>query len=86
LDLRIIATTNAKKVQIDEAILRPGRLCVYCSVGHLPAKQAGEVFRRLTGSEQEFGEKTTLAEVYRLARKDGWSPKEKNVSAAGQYL
>ena len=47
LDLRIIATTNAKKLEMEAAILRPGRLSKRLEVGALDLDTARGVFRRL---------------------------------------
>lgn len=49
LDIRIIATTNAKKVDFDPAILRPGRLCTHITTDKLDEEHANRVFSRLTG-------------------------------------
>jgi hypothetical protein len=51
LDIRMIATTNADRQDIDSAIKRPGRLSAFVEVGELSEKQACEVFLRLTGKE-----------------------------------
>lgn len=64
LDLRIIATTNAEKMQFDDALLRPGRLCRHITVGEISADKAREIFFRLTGKDKKYLEKTTLARVY----------------------
>jgi hypothetical protein len=49
LDIRIIATTNASKVDFDSAILRPGRLCTHIELGKLSIEQAHKIFLRETG-------------------------------------
>jgi ATP-dependent 26S proteasome regulatory subunit len=64
LDLRIIATTNAEKMEFDEALLRPGRLCRHVTVGEISAVKASEIYKRLTGKDKEYQGKTTLARVY----------------------
>lgn len=51
LDLRIIASTNAEKVQFDQAVLRPGRLCSHIEVGKLSTERAHAIFKRETGKE-----------------------------------
>ncbi len=85
LDVRIIATTNVERINLDKAIFRAGRLCTHLFVDVLEAEQAGEIYARLTGKDLERQECNTLAEVYRLAREDGWEPK-KNDEVVGQYL
>lgn len=76
IDIRIVATTNARRVEVDDAILRPGRLCADVAIGALPEEQAAAVYRRLTGRDPEarLGGARTLAEIYRLARRHGWTP------------
>lgn len=74
-DLRILATTNAIKANMDKAIMRPGRLCRRIDVGPLSYQKASEVFKRLT--EKDFTgtlAKYTLAEIYMRARDNGWTP------------
>ena len=95
LDLRIVATTNAKKLDMEQALLRPGRLSQRLEVGPLDFETARAVFHRLV-PEAQFPEslqsdnphnrlKMTLAEVYSLARKAGWepAPREQNTNVAG---
>lgn len=84
LDLRIVATTNAKELHMEEAIMRPGRLSKMLQVGALDLKTAQKIYWRLlqkenlphqldgSGNMKKFN--MTLAEVYALARKNGWSP------------
>lgn len=89
LDLRIICTTNAKKLEMEPALLRPGRLSQRMEVGPLDFQTARDVFHRLL-PEAQFPEKLTvdnqhsplkmtLAEVYSLARKAGWEPTPREV-------
>ena len=69
LDLRIIATTNAKRVDMDKALLRPGRLCRRLEVTSLRASQAREVLARLGGSgDLDDDRRYTLAEIYERAQ------------------
>lgn len=64
LDIRTIITTNAPHQEIEEAIVRPGRLCKKIDVGLLSSKQATEIVKKHTGEDVEFKEDKTLAEVY----------------------
>lgn len=82
LDLRIVATTNAAEFKMDPAILRPGRLSKMLDVTPLDFNTARGVFTRLVPDVKELPEKLraetlkfemTLAEVYALARQNGWS-------------
>jgi hypothetical protein len=84
LDLRIIATTNAKEIEMDPAIKRPGRLCKYAHVGPLSPAEASQTLYRLTGKKVAQEESPmTLAEVYLKARTLGWKPPVK--TAAQKY-
>ncbi len=75
LDLRVVATTNAKRIQIDPATQRPGRLCRYMEVGSLSEDLANKALKRLVpGLDFAFEKNTTIAEVYRKARELGWVP------------
>jgi ATP-dependent 26S proteasome regulatory subunit len=68
-NIRVLATANAKTVEIDPAILRAGRLCRRISVPALEAAHATEVLRGLARrSRAEFQKPTTLADVYAVAR------------------
>jgi hypothetical protein len=81
-DLRILATTNAKKTNLDEALLRSGRLCRRIDVGPLSPLKAVEVYKRLTGKLELpstlVGSPLCLADIYKLAREDGWVPPPRN--------
>jgi ATPase family associated with various cellular activities (AAA) len=74
-DIRVVCTTNAKNEQLDSAVKRPGRLCRFLHIGHLDPEVAAGVFKRLTGKDKTFP-KATIAEVYRLARNEGWVPEK----------
>jgi hypothetical protein len=79
IDLRLVATTNRPKFELDSALLRPGRLCRRIPVGPLEADHAASVYRRLTGAEIAKAALSgrapiTLAEVYAKAREGGWAP------------
>lgn len=65
LDLRVIATTNQERIEFDEALTRPGRLCRHVYIGELPPVQAAEVYKRLSnGKEKEYKKPVSLAQVY----------------------
>lgn len=76
IDMRVIATTNSRGDEIDEALKRPGRLCRRIHVGDLNATSAKAVFKRLTGKDRDFEDTKThsLAEIYRIAKDNGWKP------------
>lgn len=70
LDVFIIATTNIDGVDIDPALLRPGRMAAMVRVGPLDAPDANRVFRRLVGrAASPYEGPTTLAQVYADARR-----------------
>lgn len=64
IDLRIIATTNAKSVDIDVALLRPGRLLEKVHIGLLSSEQAEAIYYRLTEQTKKYSRPITLTEVY----------------------
>lgn len=64
LDLRIVATTNQERIQFDEALMRPGRLCKHVYVGPLDPSKASEVYARVSGKEKVYDKDTSLAQVY----------------------
>lgn len=67
LNLRIIATTNVHKADIDPAIVRAGRLCQFMTVGKLSPERCVKVFKRLQPDKPvpEFNSPRVLAEIYR---------------------
>lgn len=79
-DIRILATTNAETQEIDPAILRAGRLSARIDVDKLSFIEATAVLRRLLpGTELEINTKMTIAEVYKMARENGWTPPQNPV-------
>lgn len=74
LDVRILATTNADKIEMDPATRRPGRLCRYTEVGNLSAELATKALQRLTGKLDVSSEASSIAQVYSRARELGWTP------------
>jgi len=69
-DLRIIATTNARRFEIEPALLRAGRLSERISVDTLSRAQASRILARLTGETAPLArEPMVLADVYSEARR-----------------
>lgn len=70
LDVRIIATTNAKKTEFDPALQRTGRLLSHVSVGKIDSSRANKIYQRLTGDTKSapFNSETVLSDVYDLAK------------------
>jgi len=85
LDIRIIATTNAELLDLDPAITRPGRMCQHINLRPFDPVRADRLYQSMTGKPARFKKPTTLAEIYRMAREDGWKPNVKETSK-GQYL
>lgn len=87
MDVRIVATTNAERVNLDPAITRPGRMCRHLEFGALGREQAETLFHSLTGKHTSGSrfDTLTLAELYRMAREDGWAPSKKEEFSAGDY-
>lgn len=85
LDLRIVATTNAKKLEMEPAIMRTGRLCRRLEVGPLEKQTACGVFNNLLPGAPlpvkltALTKKLTLADVYGIARENGWKPVARSV-------
>lgn len=74
LDIRVVCTTNLKDDELDEAIIRPGRLSRKIHVGRLNQLVASDLFERLTGKRERIREDLTLAQVYSRAKDAGWKP------------
>jgi len=81
IDLRIIATTNAKKVEIESALLRKGRLSRNVLIEAIQPLQLKEIFCRIIGEQcneekmpKELNAPMMLCDVYDLAA----TYKEKN--------
>jgi hypothetical protein len=67
IDIKMIISTNAEIRDMDQAIMRPGRLCRNVHVGPLPYEQARKVYERLmkdVKGELPYKKFYTLAEVY----------------------
>lgn len=69
LNLRIIATANTDKGDMDEAVLREGRLHSQFELGKLSSEQGKDIYKRITGKEYDentLGQmpEVTLGEAY----------------------
>lgn len=76
-DVRVVATTNAKKIDMDPAITRHGRTCRYIEVGPLEKDQADDLFAKLTKSDDkqlDIAYPCTLADIYHAARNEKEAP------------
>jgi energy-coupling factor transporter ATP-binding protein EcfA2 len=81
-DLRILATTNVERAEIDDAILRPGRLCRRIHIGPLDKVESTRAYRNLLPNSTALLDSMTLAEVYQRAREHGWDPNAKKSNGA----
>jgi hypothetical protein len=85
LDIRVICTTNAKRVEIDEALLRNGRLCRHVKIDSIGSDHAQRIYEGLipggtfqsSNDTKTIGFKSrensfTLADIYQAARDNGW--------------
>lgn len=78
VDIRVLATTNAKKVQLEPALLRSCRLSAQMDVDLLSPDRASTVYRRLLPeSVKIYNKPVKLSDVYEHARADGWKPEVK---------
>ena len=70
LDLRIVCTTNAEIEEIDEALMRTGRLSARIEVNLLDVEHAKAIYKRVEGaSEQSWDKKFySLSDVYAMAK------------------
>ncbi len=88
MDIRIVATTNAGTMELDDAIVRPGRMCQHLIFDLLNATEANVLYSKLVEGKDKDTHITkalTLAEVYRMARQDGWVP-PKPTTTPGTYV
>jgi len=91
LDIRIVATTNATFMDIDKALMRPGRLSAHMEVVGLSPEQSQAVLDRLCPGQKlpEPSKSYTLAEVYLLSKEKtevvtGVKPKKTAVIGFGK--
>lgn len=72
-DVRVIATTNAKKIEMDPAITRNGRCCRYIETSALPREQAERVIERISKGKKTLHDSKKeymLADIYHAARQE----------------
>lgn len=69
IDIKMVITTNAHIKDMDQAIMRPGRLCKNIDVSALPYERANSRYRQLMEKPEaslEYRKYYTLAEVYNV--------------------
>jgi ATP-dependent 26S proteasome regulatory subunit len=64
LDIRILATTNVKQLDLDEALLRAGRILSCIGIEELLPEQASVIYKRLTGQNKTYDSATILSDIY----------------------
>lgn len=80
LDIKVIATTNVKNLDIDDAIQRPGRLISNFEISDLPFNHACKIVKRILQDngfkpaikkdvlEKKFSAPIYLANIYKVAK------------------
>lgn len=76
LNVRIVATTNAKAETMDKAFLRKGRICSDSTVGPLPYDQSVKIYEKLGGKGKLSKKEYVLADLYYYAKHPEEKPKE----------
>lgn len=78
MDLRFWCTTNVNQEKLDDAVMRPGRLCKRIEVNDLNAEHANKIFKRLTGKDGDFdkSKRYTLATIYAMTKNADFKPTE----------
>lgn len=68
LNIHVIVTTNARNIELDQALLRPGRLHQRIGIEGLDPEHANAVYKRLTGTDGSYNSTCPLlARVYKDA-------------------
>lgn len=78
LNLKFICTFNAKLDEIDEALLRKGRLKIKYKFGKLETDKVAKLFNKLEVEPTKL-EPMTLADIYNFASKVDYDKKERKV-------
>jgi hypothetical protein len=82
-DIRLVCTTNLKDADLDDAVIRSGRLSRKVHVEKLRVEVARHLYQKLTGKLSEINYPTSLSDVYAMARDAGWKPVVKNRPQVG---
>lgn len=84
-DVRIIFSTNEKKADMDDAVIRSGRLFRAIRFEKLEPSRANMIYKRLCGKEGRYTSTVSLADVYAHANEEKRQTLEPK-SEGGQYL
>lgn len=70
LDLRIVCTTNAEVQEIDEALMRTGRLSARVEVNLLDVEHAKTIYARVGGEKEQVWDQKyySLSDIYAMAK------------------
>lgn len=83
LSIQIIATFNVKKDQIDQALLRPGRLTVEHKFEELSVEDSNNLLKHLN-IDMKVDKPHTLAEIYNINKKQ-FKEKEKEITVGFKF-
>jgi len=72
LDIRMVATTNAKRVELDKALERNGRIGAYLKVPPLSKEQAAKILLRLLDEKTSTEKAIDLLREYSKATEGGF--------------
>lgn len=89
IDIRLLATTNAERTQIEPALLRPGRLAQYIQVKPIDWTRATDVYRRLLNDPEAEKPNWPTAKVpvqHRGGHSVGFSSSNDEVPVEGKVL
>lgn len=84
VNVRLIMTTNCPRVNMDDAIVRRGRLNAFIDFELLPKEQAESVFKALANKEIKYDGPRALCDVYADANEQVVTLPKKEVT--GNYL
>ena len=70
LNIKIVASTNALQLDIDDALQRPGRLSEYIHIDFLKPDNANKILTKLMNNKPScvFNKPVSLAEIYAISK------------------
>lgn len=86
LDIRIVATSNQAKLDMDDALLRPGRLSSHLEINYLNHEKARDLYAKLTEGKELKDWQTcdyTVAEIFKLSYDNKLEKIKKTKAAMG---
>lgn len=85
VNVKLIMTTNCPRVNMDEAIIRRGRLNAFIDFGTLPPEQATNIYKKLSNKDVIYTKNMILCDIYA----DAYEQEENNIpkkEMLGNYL